>query len=113
MIRFVLRKIQNKKWLTTCLLLGLIFLVAAVSCQPMFKAGSLNKMLLDSFHDAGVENNQHPAVIGRIGAYKTEKHKTERLTTNTGMSYISKRRDLERCIHCGIILTHVPVKVSW
>ena len=76
MIRFVLRKIQNKKWLTTCLLLGLIFLVAAVSCQPMFKAGSLNKMLLDSFHDAGVENNQYPAVIGRVGAYKTEKHET-------------------------------------
>ena len=39
MIRFVLQKIKNKKWLTTCLLLGLVFLVAAVSCQPMFKAG--------------------------------------------------------------------------
>lgn len=76
MIRFVLRKIQNKKWLTTCLLLGLIFLVAAVSCQPMFKEGSLNKMLLDSFHKTGELQNQYPAVIGRSGAYLTEKRQT-------------------------------------
>ena len=63
MIRFVLQKIKNKKWLTTCLLLGLVFLVAAVSCQPMFKAGSLNKMLLDSFHNAGEEAEAYPTVI--------------------------------------------------
>ena len=76
MIRFVLQKIKNKKWLTTCLLLGLVFLVAAVSCQPMFKAGSLNKMLLDSFHNAGEEAEAYPAVIGRTGAYVTEKRQT-------------------------------------
>ena len=76
MIRFVLQKIKNKKWLTTCLLLGLVFLVAAVSCQPMFKAGSLNKMLLDSFHNAGEEAETYPAVIGRAGAYLTEKRQT-------------------------------------
>ena len=76
MIRFVLQKIKNKKWLTTCLLLGLVFLVAAVSCQPMFKAGSLNKMLLDSFHNAGEEAEAYPTVIGRTGAYVTEKRQT-------------------------------------
>lgn len=76
MIRFVLQKIKNKKWLTSCLLLGLVFLVAAVSCQPMFKAGSLNKMLLDSFHNAGEETGTYPAVIGRTGAYVTEKRQT-------------------------------------
>ena len=91
MIRFVLQKIKNKKWLTTCLLLGLVFLVAAVSCQPMFKAGSLNKMLLDSFHNAGEEAEAYPTVIGRTGAYVTEKRRCERVSADMGeISWIHK-----------------------
>ena len=76
MLQFVLHKIKNKKWLTTCLVLGLTFLVAAVSCQPMFKNGSLNKMLFDAFAESAKTQNVYPAVIGRSGSYATEKRPT-------------------------------------
>lgn len=76
MLQFVLHKIKNKKWLTTCLVLGLTFLVAAVSCQPMFKNGSLNKMLFDAFAESAKAQNVYPAVIGRSGSYATEKRPT-------------------------------------
>ena len=74
MLHFVIRKIQNKKWLTICLVLGLTFLVAAVACQPMFKGGSLDKMLLDTFEKQAQQENQYPTVIGRSGSYKTQKY---------------------------------------
>ncbi len=73
MLQFVLRKIKNKRWLTTCLILGLTFLVAAIACQPMFKNGSLNKMLFDAFAESAESENVYPAVIGRSGSYATAK----------------------------------------
>ena len=45
MLKQVLKKIKNKKWLSLCLVLGLTFLIATLSCHPMFKAGSLDKLL--------------------------------------------------------------------
>lgn len=101
MIRFVLQKIKNKKWLTTCLLLGLVFLVAAVSCQPMFKAGSLNKMLLDSFHNAGEEAEAYPTVIGRTGAYVTEKRQTAAAVLD-GVKGVSADMGEISWIHTGV-----------
>ena len=76
MLQFVLHKIKNKKWLTTCLVLGLTFLIAAVACQPMFKNGSLNKMLFDAFSMKAKTENVYPATIGRSGSYVTEKRNT-------------------------------------
>ena len=72
MLNTVIKKIKNKKWLTVCLLLGLAFLVAAFCCQPMFKEGSMNMLLKNSFNNYIEENNQYPTVIGRSGAYSKE-----------------------------------------
>lgn len=71
MLRFIRQKIKNKMWLTVCLILGMSFLVAAFSCQPMFKAGSLDKMLESSFEDYIDEENVYPTVISRGGSYPT------------------------------------------
>ena len=69
MIKMIMKKIKNKTWLTMCLLLGMSFLVATFSCQPMFKAGSLDK-LLDNMFDGYIEdNNEYPTTIGRTGLY--------------------------------------------
>lgn len=73
MLSFVRQKIKNKIWLTVCLVLGLSFLVAAFSCQPMFEAGSLDKMLLDACYEKGMSENEYPTIIGRSGSYKTDK----------------------------------------
>lgn len=71
MLKFITQKIKNKLWLTVCLLLGLTFLVASFSCQPMFKDGSMNKLLNQTFTGYIEDENKYPTVIGRQGAYKT------------------------------------------
>ena len=49
MFVFVKRKIQNKKCLNGCLLLGITLLIAVASCTPMFQKGSLNMLLRSKF----------------------------------------------------------------
>lgn len=71
MLKFIREKIKNKLWLTVCLMLGLVFLVAAFCCQPMFKEGSLNKLLNRTFKEYIEDNNRYPAMIGRSGSYQT------------------------------------------
>lgn len=71
MLRLIKQKIKNKMWLTVCLVLGMSFLVAVFSCQPMFKIGSLDKMLDKMFVNYIEENNEYPTVISRGGSYAT------------------------------------------
>lgn len=72
MLKFIREKIKNKLWLTVCLMLGLVFLIAAFCCQPMFKEGSLNKLLNRTFNQYIEDNNRYPAMIGRSGSYQTK-----------------------------------------
>ena len=64
MITYVMQKIKNKGWLSVCLLLGLTFLVAVLTCQPVFKYGSLDRLLLSVFEEEVSEKNIYPAVMG-------------------------------------------------
>lgn len=72
MIKFILHKIKNKLWLTVCLVLGLVFLIAAFSCQPMFKEGSLNRLLNQNFVKYIEDNNEYPSVLMRNGTIKLD-----------------------------------------
>ncbi len=72
MFHMIMKKIKNKMWLTLCLLLGIAFLVAVFACQPMFKKGSLNMLLNNSFKAVVEDSNQYPTVIGRPGSYAVE-----------------------------------------
>lgn len=65
MLKQILKKIKNKKWLSFCLILGLTFLVATLSCHPMFKAGSLDKLLNRLFSQYVETENDFPTVIGK------------------------------------------------
>ncbi len=65
MLKQILKKIKNKKWLSFCLVLGLTFLVATLSCHPMFKAGSLDKLIGRIFLQYIEGENQFPTVIGK------------------------------------------------
>lgn len=67
MLKFLKVKLLNKKWLNACLLLGVILLVATISCNPMFKHGSLDMMLSEKFDSYIEDNNKYSAVIGRDG----------------------------------------------
>ena len=68
MIRFIKYKILNKKWLNFCLLTGVILLSAFLSVYPMFKEGSLNRLLQNLFKEYIEKNNTFPAVMMTKGA---------------------------------------------
>ncbi len=86
MLRFVAKKIKNKIWLTLCLVMGISFLVAALSCQPMFKESSLDKLLQNIFQDYIEGKNEYPTVLRRSGGYT----KTESITVDNVVSELEK-----------------------
>lgn len=65
MTRLILEKLKNKRIMTLCLMLGIALLVAAIACQPMYKTGSLNRVLQTQFEEYISSNNMYPVVITR------------------------------------------------
>ncbi len=76
MFKQVFKKIKNKKWLSLCLVLGLTFLVATLSCHPMFKAGSLDKLLNRIFVQHIEEENTYPLVLNTENYVMAEEYPT-------------------------------------
>ena len=74
MIRFIKYKILNKKWLNFCLLTGVILLSAFLSVYPMFKEGSLNRLLQNLFADYIEKYGTYPAVMSTKGALYGENY---------------------------------------
>lgn len=76
MLTLIKRKLQNKKCLNGCLLLGIVLFVAISASTPMFKRGSLNKLIQSKFLTYIEENNEYPTVLRRNGSRRTEKIST-------------------------------------
>lgn len=74
MLRFVLNKIKNKKWLNICLLTGISLLAAVFACHPMLEMGSANKLLQTEFSEYAKDNEEYPAVIFKDGSYDTAEY---------------------------------------
>ncbi len=72
MISFIKHKIKNKKWLNSCLLTGVVLLSAFLCIYPMFREGSLNKLLQTLFIEHIEEYEEYPAVISRSDTVSTE-----------------------------------------
>lgn len=72
MFRFIRYKILNKKWLNFCLLTGVILLSGFLCVYPMFKEGSLNKLLQTSMTDYVSQKNKFPTMIETNGKLMDE-----------------------------------------
>ena len=72
MLSFIRHKIFNKKWLNFCLLTGVILLSSFLCVYPMFKEGSLNKLLDTLFTERTEKYNSYPAVIVEEGKIDEE-----------------------------------------
>lgn len=72
MLTMILKKIKNKKWLTTCMILGLTFLIATFSCFPMFEAGSVDVMIQNEFEACKELLNRHPLTLRVDQLYENE-----------------------------------------
>lgn len=62
MIKFVVRKMLNKKWLMAALLIGNILLVAIAAGNPMYTNAALQRMLTNNFADYVVQNGRYPTM---------------------------------------------------
>lgn len=76
MFKFIKQKIKNQMWLSLCLVLGVSLLIATFCSQPMFKDGSLNKLLQQTFAKYIENNNKYPTVISKEGFYAKDEAKT-------------------------------------
>lgn len=65
MIKTIIKKIKNKKWLTLCLFLGLSFLVAVFSCFPMFEAGAIDVLIHNEFVNQMKEENKYSFILSQ------------------------------------------------
>ena len=65
MLSFIAKKITNKKALNASLLTGVVLLCAFLSIYPMFREGSLNRLLQNLFADHILTTQTYPAVIER------------------------------------------------
>ena len=61
MIRFVIRKLLNKKWMSLALLFGNVLLLSLALSTPVYTRASLQRTLDLQFRDYLTENNEYPA----------------------------------------------------
>ncbi len=72
MLKFVLRKMLNKKWLMAALLVGNILLVSIAASSPMYTKASLQRMLTENFSRYVEENGRYAStayLVANVNAY--------------------------------------------
>jgi putative ABC transport system permease protein len=62
MLKFVIRKMLNKKWLMAALLIGNILLVAIAAGNPMYTNAALQRMLTNTFTEYVTANGKYPTM---------------------------------------------------
>ncbi|MCQ2537432.1 MAG: ABC transporter permease [Lachnospiraceae bacterium] len=61
MLKVMFQKLRANKWMTLCLLVGIVLLIASVASFPMYKTAALNRMLQDEFRKELAESGKWPA----------------------------------------------------
>ncbi len=62
MFKFVLRKMQSKKWMVLALMIGNILLVSITSSNPMYTSAVLQRTLMESMQEYLAEENAYPGL---------------------------------------------------
>ncbi len=76
MLRFIIQKLLNKKWLILCILIGNILLIGIACCNPMYTKAALQKMLTKDMNASLEEKNIYPGTT-----YAEAKLSNKRLQT--------------------------------
>lgn len=74
MIRFVLRKMLNKKWLMAALLIGNILLVAIAAGNPMYTEAALQRMLTGTMDEYVAVNGRYPTTVYLLSSVPAGSH---------------------------------------
>src|SRR5690625_5197264 len=60
-IKIIIRKMFNNRWLTGSLFLGLLLIVALVSSIPTYTSGVMQKLLVGELEEYQIEQEEYPA----------------------------------------------------
>ena len=63
MLKFVLRRMLNKRWMILSLLIGNLLLVSITCTNPMYTRAVLQRMLISDFANDLEENNAYPTTF--------------------------------------------------
>lgn len=63
MFSLMLHKLQHKKWMVLCLLIGNILLVSVAASYPLYRVSSFQRMLTDEFEQYTEKENRWPAMF--------------------------------------------------
>ena len=63
MLKFVLRRMLNKRWMILSLLIGNLLLVSITCTNPMYTRAVLQRMLISDFANDLEENNAYPTTV--------------------------------------------------
>jgi len=63
MLRFVIQKMRNRKWMVLCLLLGNLLMVSIAAAAPMYSDAALQRTLMNDLSEYMVEENVNPASV--------------------------------------------------
>ena len=85
MLRFVLRKMINKKWMVCALLIGNILLIGITCSNPMYTQAVLQRTLTRSLARTLTESNTYPGTI-TVRANTSITHNLEMLETDEMIS---------------------------
>lgn len=69
MLKFILQKIRNKKWMVISLLLGNILMIAVAATNPMYSRAMLQRTMTQDLNDYQAERNRYPGAIMIQGTY--------------------------------------------
>lgn len=58
MFSLMLHKLQHKKWMVLCLLIGNILLVSVAASYPLYRVSSFQRMLTDEFEQYTEKENR-------------------------------------------------------
>ena len=63
MLKFIIQKLLNKKWMALSLFLGNVLLIAIACANPMYSQAVLQRALVREMRDYLISSNQHPGTI--------------------------------------------------
>lgn len=113
-IKIIVRKMMNNRWLTSSLFLGLLITVALVASIPIFTSGVLQKLLISDLDNHYIENQEYPGEFSYSVNFSQDDD-IDRINTLENVEIINEDLINEVAIPLmtkTTILSTVPLKIN-
>lgn len=93
MIRFIIEKLMQKKWMVISLFIGCVLFISITTLSPIYKHGALQKMLTDRLEAESIETQQYPMLAmaqNEVFYYKKEPATCVQKTETDAQSELQK-----------------------